>query len=427
MGVRINDPNDLKSINSNLVYLYKQSNIGTTQSKTNTTLSVASQPQVLVPGDVKDAYVRNDWRAIKNYENKANNDLQPLYNYIKNNGNASWVVVQDSYSSYFNMIWDNLGNFIYTTCASVNPNNNDPFHPNVPLVAPVYYGIFSKSTSICGIHAYNLGVTTMITELAASTILSFFICKLLKKGVNFLAEDLFTMFSEAATEAGLSFLFGAVSLAVTALCAVAVFAIVFIGIMVLFNFLNKRFQISVSVYNWDTSCNWQLRGQALSNAVNPGESGTNDLNLDIVKQVPAGWSPVYNNLSIPISLAQVLVRTTQGALNYGYVAYENKKTFTQGCSFSFQCTRNNDPNVGFTYAFQCPWTASNAHYIENGVQDANQFLDKARHNWLHTTGPLTMNVNGTLIHAFIDALKGGDEDGDDNYKVAIHINSPYPN
>ncbi|KAF2070360.1 hypothetical protein CYY_008316 [Polysphondylium violaceum] len=426
MTIRVNDPQDLTKINKNLRYVTQLSNSTSSQPiKSKASISVASQPRLYVPKDVRSAYLINNWVKLHILQEKASQDLAAVYDHITKHQTTAWITVEDmTTNSKFNMIWDSNGNYVWASCRGIT-YVTDPIDPQVHFVAPVTYGVFSKSTNICGVHAYSLSSATEITELVCAGIFSFFVGKLIAKGINFLADDIIAFLADSALELGFELVFSSV-VAVSAVCCVAVFAIVFIGTVFLFNFLNKRFQISVSVYNWDTQVNWQVRNQSLTNAVNPGKPEKLDLNLDINKVSPAGSVVPIGNVNIPDAILEQVIRTCEDSFSYAFICYENVKTFAQGLSFSFQCTRNYDQKVGFTYAFECPWTASNAQYMEGTVQDPKAFLEKANKNWVKKTGPFTTSVSndGSTIKAYFDMLQGGDQDGKDCYKVAVHINPP---
>ncbi|KAF2077329.1 hypothetical protein CYY_001332 [Polysphondylium violaceum] len=434
--VRINHPDDLCKVTGNgfgkLRYirpisesvkhhreLFKSTGqFSTTQPAS---ISVAAPPQLLLPKSVLPTYQKNDWKGIYQLQQQANKDLVPIMSNFQNHPDNSWIEVQDDTdpSQFYYMSWDNQGNYAWCWCSAVK-TASDPFNPDIKLNAPTQYGIFSKTTSIAGIHTYNLGLKEIVPELVAASILSFFINKAIKQGINFVASDLTKMLGDAAAEAGCELVFTISSFVLGAVCSCVVFAIVFIGISYLWNFLNKRFQICVSVYNWDTANDWQLPVQSLSNAVNPGEDQTNNLNINIAKQIPPGSNPFGNGVQTPPDIGSELMHTVDAAMNYAYIIYVNKSTFMQGLSFALKCTKNNT-NTGFSYAFQCPWTASNGHYIENTPQDPNSFLSNARSHWVSSTAALTTTVAGMPIRCYIDALTGGDADGDDSYQVAVHI------
>jgi len=440
-GVRVNHPDDFHKIDGQGRFgklrilctqkeavqrhrsLYASSQL---DQQSGNYIKAGDQPALLCKSSSVNAYKSNDWGTIKSLQDQANSDLQAIMTNFSNHVDDSWVQVQDDTDSYiYYMSWDNNGNYAWVFCAAVTPAPFDPNNPDVKLLAPSQFGIFSKTTSICGIHSYNLGLVTMISETVASLIVGIFLNKAIKAGINFLAEDLISYVSDAATEAGVELLFSAGGFALGALCSCVVFAIVFIGIAFLWNFLNKQFQICLSVYNWDEKNDWQIPTQALSNGVNPGETQGNTLNINIKKKIPKGTNPFGGGgVQVPGDIGNQLMHTTEEAMNYAYIVYENKTTFMQGCSFAFKSTCNNDSNTGFTYAMQCPFSANNGQVATNTPQDPNTFLTWAQYNFVATKGPYTVTVNNKPISGYIDALKGGDAQGSTDYSVAVHINPP---
>ncbi|KAF2070678.1 hypothetical protein CYY_008004 [Polysphondylium violaceum] len=384
-------------------------------------LSVASQPQLLLPTSVKSIFQKNDWKGIQKLQQQTYNDLAPILNNLNNNPDHAWVHVRDETdpSQQFYMAWDSSGNYVWCWCSAVK-TSSDPFNPNIKLIAPTQYGIYSNTTSIAGVVSYNLGFKEIVPELVAASILSHFICKVINKGLGFDSSDLTKMLDEAAVQAGCELEFTISPDILGAVCSCVMFSIAFIGNNYLFSWFNKKFLICLSVYNWDTTNDWQLPVQSLSNAVNPGEAPTNDLNINIAKQIPPGSNPFGNGVEVPSSLESQLRKTVEAAINYASLFYISKSSYSSGCSFALKCTKNNSSS-GFSYAFQCLWVASNGHYIENVAQNPDSFLIKAGSHWVNSTAPLTTTVEGMPIRCYIDALTGGDAFNEHSYQVAVHI------
>ncbi|KAF2072512.1 hypothetical protein CYY_006179 [Polysphondylium violaceum] len=436
-NLRFNHPDDLRLVTGNgfgkLKYIrplsecvkeFKESNTSKLSSKQPANFQLCAPPQLLTNDSVKKSYQTNDWKAIKQLEDKANADLNPIMDNMQNHANNlnCWIKVQDDTdpSQFYYMNWDSKGNYVW--CWTSAKAAYDPFNPDYPLSAPVQYGQYSNSTQIAGTHSYKLGLAVEnITELVISGIVASFVAKSISKGINFLATDLGPLITEAAAEMGLEFIFTIPTFALAAVCGGLVFALVFIGLKALWGFLNKRFQICVSVYNWDKDNDWQIPVQSLSNGEMPGKDKSTNINLNIPKQSPPGTNPIKNGSSVlPPDIGSQLMHTVDYTLNYAYLIYDNPSTFMQGLGFALKVTKNNT-STGFSYAFHCPWTASNGHYIENTAQDPKSFLDKAGSHWVSSTAPLTTTVEGMPIRCYIDALTGGDAEGSDYYKVAVHI------
>ncbi|KAF2071148.1 hypothetical protein CYY_007538 [Polysphondylium violaceum] len=387
-------------------------------SKPATAVTLASPPQLITNAATSQIYKSNNWAKIKSLQDQADKDLRSMFTLMKDHPDAAWKrAIDDTTGIELYVTWTPQGSYCWSFCPSVNPGsvNNDP---NTKFNANCQYGTFSKSTSICGIHTYNLGLSTLSTQIDVAGTIAGFVSKVMKKGVNFFAEDLIKMLSESAAEAGLDAVFTIGSAVLGAVCSAAVFIVVFIGIMYFYNFLNKRFQIVVNIYNWDSINDWKIPSQHVSNAINPGKDKDDKINISIPKLTNAA------NVMLPPDLRDLLnITDLETVCSYSTIVYENEKTFAQGCSFAFPVTLGNNGNQGFTYAFECPWVADNGHYIEGTVQDPTSFLTKANSHWVKSTAPLkTTAASNVPVFASIDALHGGDANGSDSYCVNIHIN-----
>jgi len=390
-------------------------------------ITVASAPRLLINNQVSNTYKTNNWQQIKKLKDQANQDLMPIYtNLQKFADSRAWVGVQEEKADggeIYYMCYDNRGNYVWSYCPTTIPTS-DPNNPKVSFNAPTQFGQYSYTTSIAGIHSYNINLTTKLTTSAISLGVGIFAAKILSKGLNFTTADLTTLLTDgfaAVTDINIDIVFGLAAAAAPFVCFAVVFLVVFIGLQYLWGFLNKQFQIEVSVYNWDKNNDWNILVQALSNSINPGQDTTSNININIKEPVSPGEINPYGPggaYGLPPSVGSHLLQSTQTAINYAYIVYKNQSTFMQGNSFAFNCVQGKS-NKGFTYAFECPWTASNGHYMDGTSQDPNAFLKKG--NWIKNTSPLTVNTAGVSIEATIDSLKGGDVNGSQNYQVAIHI------
>jgi len=398
--------------------LYKQTTFKSTAPPTP--VRVALPPQLITSEACKNAFKNNDWNTIYKLQSQANTDLEPIYHQFEVNQDKSWVLVRDEVTGmWYHMSYSNKGSYCWTFSSFVDYDTDSD--KNVKYSCTVQYGSYSASTKIIGIHRVWLGLAKFASEATVSGAFSYFICRLLRKGIDFLSRDLEVILTDAAADAGLDAIFtiGAYVLPIFVPCAV--FAIVFIGISYLWKWLNKRFTICVSVYNFDQNNNWTIRNQSLSNAFNPGKDNATSLNLTIPKLIPPGTDP-FSKLWCPNDVSSQLIHVTQYVVSYAYLVYENDHHFAQGCSFALQVGIEGS-NTGVTYAFQCPWDKNNGQYMEGSIQDANSFLTKARSHWVESTSPYRVKIaNGMTVEAIIDKLKGGDPDGKDTYNISIHLN-----
>ncbi|KAF2069335.1 hypothetical protein CYY_009343 [Polysphondylium violaceum] len=383
-------------------------------SSNTTNVTPAKQPSLSTTAEVKAAYQTNNFAKIKELETKANNDVLPVYTNIVNKGDSAWVKVQANNGQQYYMAWSASAS-VWSYTESIKPatDANKAADSNTKYQAVVQFGTYSASTSIAGIHSYNMGLTTMVVESVIAMILAKCISGFIADGLGFLVAQFAVRLATAAAEMGLeSFSFAVPEFLIGAVAGCLCFAIVFIGIAYLWNWLNRLYTIRVQVFNWDASHDWQLTTQSKSNAVNPGkDSNTNQLGINIDKMTdpnstvyPPGFGPVT-------SLDTVCY--------YSIIIYQNDNTFAEGCSFAIQGTKNNNKNTGFTYAFQCPRWSNNAQYMSGTVVDPNTFLNQASSHWQSNPQYFNVTTDGTPIGAKIDALSGA---SDDMYNVIININ-----
>jgi len=386
--------------------------VAATQVPTHATPN--KQPMLSTTKEVKAAYQTNNWSKISQLETQAQNDLQPVYTNITNKGDSAWVKVQASNGQQYYMTWSSKASaWSYTQSITAATDADIAADPNTKYQAVVQYGTFSQTTSIAGIHSYNLGLTTMVVESVVAMILAKTISGFIADGLGFLVAQFAVRLTTAAAELGLeSFSFAVPEFLIGAVAGCICFAIIFIGLAYLWNWLNRKYTIRVQVFNWDQNNNWQLTKQSKSNAVNPGkDSNTNQLGISIDKMTdpnsvvyPPGFGPVTSLDSI---------------CYYAIIVYENDNTFMEGCSFGIQATCANDSTKGFTYAFQCPRWSDNGQYMQGSVQDPATFLNNAGSHWQSNPKSFNITANGVPVSATIDALQGAP---DQLYNVNIHIN-----
>ncbi|KAF2072435.1 hypothetical protein CYY_006247 [Polysphondylium violaceum] len=391
-------------------------------SVASTPAEISLTPQLITSPMVRDAFKHNDWKTIQKLSDQADADLKPMIDQCINKPFKAWVLVMDQNTGLdYHISYSSNGSYLWTFCPYVD-SATDPNNPNVKYSCTAQVGSYSKTTGIAGVHSYLLKLVKITAGATISALIAYFVNRLLKKGIDFLASDLSIFLTDAATDAGITALFTIGTYVLPIFVPCAIFAIVFIGIHLLWEWLNKHFTICVYVNNWDTDHDWYIRDQALSNAVNPGKNNNNSLNIKIPKLIPPGTNP-FSKIWVPSDISSQLMHTTDDevVVSYVYLVYQNSSTFAQGCSFAFalECESTNS---GMTYAFQCPWVDSNAHYMEDSVQNANSFLSKARAHWVESTSTYQVTAsNGKLIEATIDALTGGDGQGSDNYKIIINL------
>jgi len=430
---RLNHPDDLPSHFGKLTIIgnavdqipkYKQmaashyASSALTASSSNTTNVVPwKQPVLNTTPQVKSYYTTNNFAKIAQIEAQAQSDLDAVYGNISSQGDNAWTLVQASNGTQFYLSWSQYGS-VWSYCQSMTPATQaaQAADPNTTYQAVVQFGTYSQTSSVCGIHSYNMGLTTMVVESVVALILAKCLSGFIADGLNFLVSQFATRLASAAADLGFeSFSFAVPEFLIGAVAGCICFAIVFIGLAYLWNFLNRLYTLRTQVFNWDANNTWQLTTQAFSNAVNPGQdSNSTQLGITLDKMVDAGGI-VYPPGFQPVT-------PLDSVCYYAVIIYENSQTFAEGCSFAIQCTRNDDSTQGgFTYAFNCPRFSDNGQYVQGSVIDPSTFLSTAQSGkWVSTpqTQTVTCTSDNTPITVSFDALSGA---SNDTYNININI------
>ncbi|KAF2076313.1 hypothetical protein CYY_002369 [Polysphondylium violaceum] len=430
--VRLNHPDDLPNVYQGRLRiigtlgesvkkyraLHAATGLTSLSSGTNN-VTPNKQPLLMTNDENKAAYMNNNFGKIKDIETKAQNDLQPVYTNISNNPDTAWVEVEDTDTGdQFYMAWSSSGS-VWSFTQSINPVSFEnkkirasQGDTDTKYEALVQFGTYSQSGSVAGIHSYNIGLGTMAVESVIAMMLAKTISGFVSDGLGFLVSAFAERLGAAAAEVGLEVAFVVPEFVIGAVAACLCFAIVFVGLAYLWNWINRQYTIRVQIFNWDTNNDWQVPSQALSNAINPGKDNqTTEMGIKLDKMVDAGaivYPPGFQG-----------VKTLDNVVYYCLIIYENDHTFAQGCSFAVQMQCNGSTTNGSTYAFQCPRWSDNGHYMVGQVIDANSFLETARSNW---TSNMSLNVttaNNIPVNSTMDALSGADNQ---LYNINIHIN-----
>lgn len=359
-------------------------------------------PTMLSSKEVKRAYQHNDFKTIKALEKKANDDLEAVYYNISHNGAKAWTKVARGTKEFY-VSWSDTGSIWAQTLSSTSSSNDDTKQCVVQI------GSYSPSTSILGIHTYNLTVPVLVTEAAVAFIVARAISGIIAEGIGFVFARFALLLAQAAAEIGLaSFSFTVPLAAVSAVASCLVFAIVFIGLAYLWNWLNRKYTIRLQVFNWDDKNSWSADGQYLSNAKFCGEK--KDLKFTLPKMIkpddvvtPPGFNPV-----------QVL----DSVCYYAVLIWENDQTFAEGCSMAIRMKKNEQE--GFMWAFDCPRFNDNKQAAEPRITDPKEYREHC--NWnTHPLGFDITTLSGTPVSFALDALSGA---SDNLYNININIGVP---
>lgn len=373
-------------------------NLAVSSAPTNCEISAVNSPMLLASKKVKDAYKRNDFAAIKNFQTQAQRDLQAVYDNVSKNGAQAWTKVKKDGKEFY-MSWSNTG-CMWSQIVSTSTSDG------VTKQFVVQIGTYSASTSILGLHAYNLTLPTVVVESVIALIVARAVSGIIADGLAFGIARFGLLLAEAAAAAGFeSFSFSIPVRAVAGVASCLVFAVVFIGLAYLWNWLNRKYTIRLQVFNWDDTNSWSVNGQYTSNAKICGDN--QELKFTLPKMVkpydvvtPPGFNPV-----------EVL----DSVCYYAVIIWENDNTFAKGCSMAIQMQK--DETEGFMWAFKCPRFSDNQQAGDDGKRNPYDYLNNCHWNE-HPLGFKTQTSSGIPVNFALDALSGA---SDGLYNINIHI------
>ncbi|WOB47900.1 hypothetical protein NYR97_11395 [Xanthomonas hydrangeae] len=366
--------------------------------------------------DVMSAYQQSDFATISALQTTAQNDLQPIYTNISTLGSSAWTPVTttlpDGSNATLYVSWaGSNGSYVvsYTSgVTEIQATGDDPTYQ-----AEVQIGIYSATGSIAGIHTYNITIPTLAVAAAAALVVGVAISGAIAYGLGFAVSVVTNLMVTVATEVfGIEEISFAVSAsAVGGLAIMIGFAIVFIGLMYLWNYINRQYTIRVQVFNWDQGSVWQSLGWALQNAKIPG-ADSDALIYNIPAALPAGSRPPIPGTNWT---------TLTASVSYVPIIFMNEKTYMGGCEMAITHGRQAD-GTGFTWGFSCPRTSDNEQAGVPGTIDAEEFLNNPPWND-HPEGFIINTPSGTPVTFSLDGLSGR---SDGTYNSYIHIDNPNP-
>lgn len=362
----------------------------------------ASAPVLLTNQRIRDIYQSNRFSEIKKLEEKAQKDLQPIYDNISRNGDAAWTKVRSEGKEFY-MSWAQNG------CMWVNAVNAADTN-GTTYQAVVQIGTYSKSSGVLGIHSYNLTFTTVLVESVIAFIVAKALSGIVAKGLAFVVDMFAVYICQAAAKLGLQAFSCTVAASVLSTVATClVFVVVFIGLTYLWNWLNRKYTIRLQIFNWDTKNSWSADGEAYSNAKIAGSNDELAFTLPPMEEAgsivtPPGFQPV-----------EVL----DSVCYYAAVVWENDNTFMQGCSMALRLKKQGS-SEGFMWAFDCPRFADNKQGADDGLKAAKDYLNKVKWKSEPKSFEITSTSANIPVAFALDALSGAD---DNLYNINIHINS----
>lgn len=277
----------------------------------------------------------------------------------------------------------------------------------------INFGTYAVSDSVAGIQLYNLTTPILLSETVLAGAMTYAISQIMKAGIGFVTEALTTYIVAGLSKVGIKASSKIVGKAIAAVTTNLVFAVTFICIIYLFNWLNRLYTIRLIIYNWSGTDDWEVNGQYVENAIFPGEeeqlTEDSNLNFTIPKALDSGDSvapPGFDNVEV---LDSVCYTAT--------VVWQNNNTFAEGCSMALQL-RKAGTEEGFMWAFSCPRFANNKHAADDGLQDPESYFTDLQWNENPLEFEIQSTSDSTPITLALEALSGGE---DNAYTVIMNI------
>lgn len=375
-------------------------------TKDEIVLGVQNTPRLVTSDRVKSLYVNNDFKAIQNLQKEAQKDIGPIHENIKLHKEKAWTRVRGKDGKEFYLSYSKKGSmWVFPE----EMRTMTDAEGNVTYQCVMQIGSYTATGNIVGIHSYNFSYKSILPIMAIALIVAVALAAILFQALAFAVTALSLVLATAASALGFasfSFTIGPVGLFV--LAATVIFIIVFIGLMALWNFINRKYTIRLQVYNWDKNYDWKIVDDFKSNSITP--STKDPILIDIPKFdpeviYPPGFDPVE-----PID--QIC--------HYAVIIWENDNTFLEGCSMALRFKRGDNPDYGFMWAFSCPRFKDNQQAATNQLTTAKNYREKEV-KW--NKDPLGFTIYAgddqkSNIKFGLSALSGAD---DDLYTININI------
>jgi hypothetical protein len=377
--------------------------------KTDVEIAAKTTPVLLASKSVKEIYQRNDFAKIKLLEDTAQKELDAVYTNVSTKGDQAWTKVRGKDGKEFYMSWSSTGS-MWSYTESITSGVANAKDGKITTQAVVQVGTYTKTGRIAGIQTYNLTTTTLLTDSVVAFLVARAVSGILAEGLGFLVAQFAMFMANAAAELGLdgfAFFVSEAALATVASCLV--FAVVFIGLLYLFNWLNRKYTIRLQIFNWDDKSDWDAAGQSMSNAKIPG--GDSKLEFTIPKLVAPG--------AIVVPPGFEPVEVLDSVCSYAVVIWENDNTFMEGCSMAVRMKRAGT-NEGFMWAFDCPRFSDNQQAGSNGLMEPAAYRNAAPWNATPRDFSIVSTSSKIPVSFSVNALSGAK---DDLYNIIINVNN----
>ncbi|HGJ5855364.1 hypothetical protein [Arsenophonus nasoniae] len=247
-------------------------------------IDVNKSPILLTSSDTKNAYKNANFKQIEKIVKDSDDDTRAIYTNIKDNGVKAWTKVSSGGKEFY-MSFSNKASI---WCMTEKTEKILTKEGDIKYSAVVQMGIYSSSGQIAGINTYNITLPILLGEVVSALLVARLISFAIAEGASFLIASILSRMGAFAVEIGLgpvSFIIG--SYALSAVVASLIFAIVFVGIMYLWNWVNKKYTIKLQIFNWDENYIWNIVDDYLLNAklANDEHNREHDFYISLPKMI----------------------------------------------------------------------------------------------------------------------------------------------
>lgn len=270
--------------------------------------------------DTQDMWNNNNMDGIEKKKSQASDDLTPIYQNIKDKGEDAWVHVRDpDTGEEYYLSWSDTA----TMWSYVSPApsiNADTGNKDVAMSI----GSYSKTSNFLGVSGYIWSnIPAWVSTLPIGQAIAYMLKDLIQEGITWgigFAADQFASYLAAAGAEEAAILVPA-SVASTGGLVIAgvIGMLVAFGLILLMNFIWKKYWLTIEVYNFDPDHDWISTDHYDDNAsISKGAWS--------IKTIPK-FAPANSDLNPPGFKPQTAL---DNVVTYLSLSFENDSTFLQG-------------------------------------------------------------------------------------------------
>ncbi|KAI1811577.1 hypothetical protein GGS20DRAFT_562462 [Poronia punctata] len=372
-----------------------------------------------MPLSLKEAYAKGDYHTIRDSDDKAANDIHPIYQNLREHADKAFFKIHNKsddrdYHMSISGPRDKPTGYFWTYCPDVpNSKTNSKTNSSQPGGTVGTYSVTSKTLGIANNVWDNkwaqLGGSVL--SLVLAKLVGGFIKNRIKGMLTNAAADLAASATgEALVSAGIitgafwsSVAGAAAGLVVGAVIGIAAY---FLAEFII-NFVIKDYWVGVRIYNWDQNNTYKVTQYHADNAVWSGGGSFRTIELE------CGGHTLRMMDGAP-------ARTKDTIYSQADYFLQNDKTFLEGLGVAFRI-ETQDGKTGFQCAYECPRFKDNRIALLAGLdRPLSSFYDD-KSNWAAPGSYSTKSFipQGNIpVSCTTEALGGRD---DHFYRLDVHI------